>query len=294
MYSGDRGRPQGGKGARRLLREPLLQFMALGALIFLGAGVFGSSGEGGNRRIVVDEAVAARLASLYEKQMGSAPDKVQLANLVDNYIEEEVLYREALRLGLDRDDEIVRRRLVQKMRFLAARGFDEPGEEALTAYYQAHREEFLEPAKVSFRHIYFSPDADGAEAAKARARDVLARLQGGCETGCGEQGDPFPLQMRFSRLAPLDAVQLFGSTELADALFTAEPGRWTGPFASGYGWHLVHVSDRQDEHVPSYDEIEEKVRAAYARDSSARQTDEAIAEMAADYDIVRTTTETGP
>lgn len=279
-------------GLKRLVREPLLQFMVLGALIFVASGLIGRSDSATKSQIIVDDALVGRMAALYEKQMGTMPDDVQLKTLVDNYVEEEVLYREALRLNLDQQDEIVRRRLVQKMRFLAARSFDDPTDDDLRAFYDSHQKDFEEPARVSFRHLYFSPDKDGADAAKARAEAALQLLNADCEVVEGTtESDPFPLQMDYASLGPLDAVQLFGNTQMADALFAEKPGGWTGPFASGYGWHLVYVSDRVPAHVPPFEEVEDKVRRAYEQDSSERQTREAIEAMAAKYDILREDTE---
>lgn len=277
---------------RSLLREPLLQFLAMGAALFFIVPLFTGHKAPPDQHIVVDDAVVNRLATFYKAQMGTMPDPVQRKAMIDNYIHEEVLYREALRLGYDRDDEIIRRRLVQKMEFLNQGEGAEPNEKQLAAFYKAHPEKFRESPHVSFMHIYFSPDKDGNDKAEARAKDTLQILHAGCEVvEATAKGDAFPLQAQFADLGRLDAIQLFGNTQIVEALFSAPVGEWVGPVRSGYGWHLVQVTERQDAAVPPLDEIRDKVRDAYLEDAKDQQTKANIAAIAKHYVIDRRYTE---
>src|SRR3954471_6794158 len=156
-------RPARASRWRQVAREPLVHFALIGAAIFAGAHVVESWQRQRQTTIVVDAPLRDRLAKLYRAQFGVAPSTGQLEIVVDDYIDDEVLYREALRLGLGDDDEIVRRRLIQKLEFLqrdSAAGID-PSAAELRAYYAAHPELFAAAARVSFSQRYFSPDRGG-------------------------------------------------------------------------------------------------------------------------------------
>lgn len=222
------------------------------------------------REILIDRSLVEHLSKLYELQTGSLPSKVRLERLVDDYVREEILFREAVRMGLDRDDEIVRRRLTQKLDFLQ-RDFltiAEPSEDALREFYAAHPDRFPAPAGVTFSHIYFSPDRGGAAAAKARAEKTLAALPLGV-TRAPEAGDRFPLQHDYADLNPVEASQVFGKTPILEALFIAPANQWAGPFESGYGAHLIFVSHRKEAAVPPFETIRNRVKEAYL--DTARQ-----------------------
>lgn len=270
------------------LRQPLPQFLLAGVALFLIAPYISGHKVPPDQHIVVDDAVVNRLVTFYKAQMASDPDPVQRKAMIDNYIHEQILYREALRLGLDRDDEIIRRRLVQKMEFLNKGEGAEPNAQQLEAYYKAHQDKFREHPHVSFTHIYFSPDKGGLDKAEARAKDTLQILHSGCPVvEAIADGDPFPLQKQFADLGKLDAIQLFGNTQIIEALFSAPVGEWVGPVRSGYGWHLVQVTERSKAKVPPLDEIKDDVRNAYLEDAADKQTKANIAAIAKHYVVER-------
>ncbi|UZR29542.1 peptidylprolyl isomerase [Methylococcus mesophilus] len=259
----------------RLLNEPLLQFFFLGAALFAVAHAVERHRANAAREIVIDPPLIERLSRLYELQTGSLPSQARMDKLVDEYVREEVLFREAVRMGLDRDDEIVRRRLTQKLDFLQRdlQAIADPTDSGLRQFYAEHPERFRVPATVSFSHVYFSPDRDGAEGARKRAEQALASLKTAGTERAPEAGDRFPLQYDFSGLSPDEAAQSFGRTPILDALFSAPPGQWTGPVESGYGLHLVYVSARKEPSVPPFDAIRDKVREAYL-DAARREGNE--------------------
>jgi peptidyl-prolyl cis-trans isomerase C len=256
--------PYPSSAAGRLLREPLLQFFFLGAALFAAAHAVEQHRQTAQREILIDRPLAERLAKLYELQTGSLPSKARLERLVDDYVREEILFREAVRMGLDRDDEIVRRRLTQKLDFLQRDllAIADPSEDALREFYTAHPDRFQAPAGVTFSHIYFSPDRSGSEAAKARAEKTRAALPLGV-TRAPEAGDRFPLQHDYADLNPAEASQVFGKTPILNALFTAPANQWAGPFESGYGIHLIFVSSRKEAAVPPFETIRDRVKEAY-------------------------------
>lgn len=249
----------------RALREPLLHFLFLGALIFVAAHQLEARREEKAARIVVDGRLVERIAALERAQSGVAPQGPQLERLVANYVDDEVLYREALRLGLDRDDEIIRRRLIQKLEFLQhdAAGEINVDDVALRAYYDAHPAKFTEPARVSFTHLYFSPDRGGDAAARARARLARSALAAGDES---KAGDTPPVAPAYDALTTTDARQLFGSSPFVDALDIGVIGQWIGPVRSGYGWHLLRIRERLPARAADFNQVRAEVRAEYLRD----------------------------
>jgi hypothetical protein len=253
----------------RFPREPLLQFLLFGAAIFVVAQVAAHYKRTARTEIVVDDGVVQRLRKLCELQMGTPPSPAQLNTAIAGYVHDEVLYREALRMGLAQDDEIIRRRLIQKADFLLndLTAVPEPAEAALKDYYAAHSEQFVTPAKVTFRHLYFSFDHGGAEEARIRAERAQRELHGQETRNVSRLADHFPLNDNYSTLSPMEVAQIFGDTPIVSALFSAPVGEWAGPVSSGYGLHLALVEARIAEVLPPFDEVKLQVKEAYLRDA---------------------------
>jgi hypothetical protein len=279
-----------GRPARRerrlrgaLLREPALHFALIGGFLYIAMQVW-SPADGASRDIVIDAARLSQLAAGYRAQFGSAPEPGRLRRLAESYAEDEMLYREGLALGVDREDEVVRRRIVQKMRFLTEDRVTvpEPGEAELTAFWQARRDRFTLPATVSLTHVFFSADS-GDAAAQARARRVLAQLSRSGATRAPERGDSFPGPSDLAGLSPDEAERLFGQSELSSALTDLPEGRWSGPLRSRFGWHLVRISARQPARVPPLQEVRDQVRRAWIDDARTRANAQAMAALRARY-----------
>jgi hypothetical protein len=242
----------------RLLREPLVHFLALGGVIFAIFGRGGSDAGIADRQIVVSEAHIERLAEGFSRTWHRPPAADELDAQIRDYIREEVLYRTALALGLDKDDTIIRRRLRQKMEFLFEDAVPPPQETDLRAYLQAHPEKFRTQPLISFRQVFVSQTRGAA--AEADARQVLARLTSGAPDATNE-GDPLLLGDDFSRM-PLDRIaELFGDS-FAQAVAQSAPGSWVGPLRSAYGLHLVLVTAVEAGELPPF----EQVRSAVERE----------------------------
>jgi peptidyl-prolyl cis-trans isomerase C len=267
-----------------------VQFLALGGLLFAASALVEARRDGAARRIVVDDTVVKRLAALYQAQIGRPPSREQLEALVEQHVREEVQFREARRLGLDKDDEIVRRRLASKLDFLErdTATVPEPSAGELQRYYAAHEKDFVQPATAAFTHVYFSPDRGGDSAARARAEKALAALQASRRARAPELGDPFPLQTDFAGVARLDVAQQFGSEPMAESVFAGPLERWSGPVRSGYGWHLVYVSRREDARVPPLAEVLDKVEAACVDAAKEQANRERYAALEKRYVVERT------
>jgi hypothetical protein len=272
--------------ARRILREPLVHFLAAGLVLFVASEHHRAQTD--TYRIVVTPQRVAELSAAYRAEFGAAPGPRTLAGLVDHYVDEEVLYREGLARKLDQDDEIVRRRIVQKMQFLqqdlAAPA--EPGEAELAAWYQGHRALYVAPATVSFSHIYFSDVVGGSDAARRRALAALASLPDS-EVRAPGRGDSFPDLYDYASFGPEQARRLFGDSEMSRRLFEAPAGRWTGPLRSGYGWHLVRVQTIEPARQLSFAEARDQVRADLLASRQDRANGQAFAKLKSRFTVVR-------
>ena len=273
--------------ARTLAREPFFQFVVLGLLIFLARGFLGSTPE--QYRITVGLDDVRRLATGYEWQFGRPPTESELSHLVERDIEEEILYREGVAMGLDEGDEIVRRRVVQKLQFLQedVALVPEPDEAALEAFHAQHAEHYAERARVTFRHLYFSPDAGGADTAESRAAIAVTALREEPDGSSRDTGDPFPGQDRYVDIDLTGLTRAFGHSELSSAVFELAPGAWHGPLRSGYGWHAVQVERNVQGRDRPLAEVREQVRADFLDEQRQEVNAAALAAIKAKYDVVR-------
>jgi len=267
-----------------VLREPVFHFLVLGCAIFAAGQLWPHNAD--RLRIEVNQARIDGIARKYQAQYGAMPSPGQLHTLVDADIHGEILFQEGLSMGLDRDDEIVRRRIIQKAEFLLQDlvTVNEPTRTDIAAYYRQHAQDYIIPERVSFTHVYFSPDNGGDESAQARARVALAKL--GQRPRAPEAGDRFFEGYDYAALGRTAVARVFGDSPLASAVFLAPIGRWVGPFRSGFGWHLVRVSSREPARTPNLAEIEGAVRGDWKTAAQARANAEAFARVRAKYRVI--------
>jgi hypothetical protein len=272
----------------KLLRDPLFHFILLGAALFVVyalASGFLISGE--SPRIEINASEIEFLAGNFERQWGRPPNDEELRALIDSRLREEVLYREAVAVGLDRNDIVVRRRMVQKMELLSQdlALLADPTDDELRSYFQENPEDYRVPPRISFSHVYFDADRRGPEAA-ADARRVLAELRGQSPPPrrAPERGDRFLLPHDYSLSTPLDVRRSFGS-RFAEALFELESG-WQGPVVSGYGLHLINVGERVEGRIPQYEEVRDELVADYNRVRRERANELLYEKLAERYEVV--------
>lgn len=250
---------------RRWTREPLVHFLVLGALLFAAYALWSpASGGAAGRKIVVDGALVDHLADTFALTWQRAPTESELAALVDDHVKEEILYREAVALGLDKDDVVVRRRLRQKMEFLSedVALMAEPSDAELEAYLAAHPDDFRVDALVSFRHVFLSAERRGAAIDRDAERILEAlRRTDPADDGAKDSaahGDPFLLPSHFEDLAVSDVAEQLGAGFAAE-LEKQPKNVWSGPLRSEFGLHLVLVTERVETRLPSFGEIREAV-----------------------------------
>jgi peptidyl-prolyl cis-trans isomerase C len=272
-------------------REPLLHFAAIGLALFAvsRASAPGASSTPRHARIEVTEDDLHQLTVAWRGQWHRDPTAEELHGMVDTRVREEVLYREALALGLERDDTIVKRRLAQKMEFLSedVSGIPEPTPADLAAWFQGHAPRFARPGRVWFRHLYFSFDR-GRESARAAAVRVLATIvrRGGEPTTAVALSDRFMFLDEYRDRSSDEIGNVFGST-FAEALFTLAPRpAWQGPIESGFGWHLVWIDRIARRTVPAFEEVEPAVELEWLTDQRADAKRRAFDAMKARYTIV--------
>ena len=242
------------------LREPLVHFLVLGAGIFLLAALVGKSDQDQPDQIVVSVGQIDRLVETWQRTWQRPPTQVELEGLVEDHIREEILYREAIALGLDRDDTIIRRRLRQKMEFLPQDLVDqvEPTDAELRTYLRENADAYQVETRVSFQHIYLNLERRGT-AAEGDARRLLADLKAnGGPVEPAVLSDPILLPYDLESLSESEVARLFGQ-EFASRLIEIAPGGWTGPLGSSYGLHLVRVREGLPARVPGLSEVRKAV-----------------------------------
>ena len=270
----------------RILKEPLLHFLILGGLVYTAS--FWRQSDSARYRIDAGPERRAHLEATYRQQYGVTPTADQLDQLMDQYVRNEILYREGLALGLERDDEIVRRRVVQKVEFVNE-DVDiqaDPSDTELTKYFQAHADRYHTAPLVSFQQIFLSADPGGASVARARAERILRQLKQGHAVDAAAFGDAFPDGVEFTDLSKSRANSLFGNSQLSEALFTQAIGEWAGPYRSAYGWHLVRIGDRPGERPATLQSVRARVIADYSADLREQHNLSAFRRIANKYRVV--------
>jgi peptidyl-prolyl cis-trans isomerase C len=275
---------------RRWLREPLLLFLLIGLALFVVYDVLhpASNAESESNRIVLTPDDFEQLGVTWLAQGRPPPDSEQMQSLIELRVREEVLYREAMALGLDKGDEIVKCRLAQKMEFLAegASVDNDPPADTLRSWFRDNQQRFSLPARVSFRHLYFSPDQRGEHSREDAVR-VMAQLTGkpGNWEGAAALGDPFMDQDYYGDRSSEDLAKLFG-LNFAQDIAGLKPGAWQGPIESGYGSHLVFVDSFVPARVPAFEEIEPEIRAEWIEEQRLEAKRKAYETMRARYQVV--------
>ena len=243
---------------KNLLREPLVHFLLLGAALFvLDAWLRPPTGPAANTEIVVGEARIRNLAQTFQRTWQRPPTKLELDGLVESYVREEVMYREALALGLDRDDAIIRRRLQQKLEFVSeeAAALAQPTDDELVAYMTANPDAFRAEPRVTFSQVYLDP-RKRASTLEADARRLIDGLgKAGTNPDLAKLGDSLMLlEPRYENAPQVELERLFGR-EFAEAVMKQPVGRWAGPIGSGYGVHVVRVESMTPGGVPALAEV---------------------------------------
>jgi peptidyl-prolyl cis-trans isomerase C len=273
----------------RVSREPLVHFLVLGLVLFAGYEYMnrGRSAEP-SRQIALTLDELRQLDLSFRSQWRRQPTTDEFRAMVEDRIQEEILYREGLAMGLDKDDTIVKRRMAQKVQFLTedVAGAHEPTTSELRSWFEKNSQKFALPGRITFRHVYFSPDIRGQRAhddAVAALTKVVREPEDSKASAL--KADRFMFQEYYSDRSSEQLAKEFGP-QFAQAIFTIKPGSWAGPIESGYGWHLVFVASFIPGRIPALEEIESDVKTAWLSEQKQQAWQKAYREIRGRYTVL--------
>lgn len=272
---------------KTFVREPLVHFLLLGAVLFIAYGLVPKPGSSdGPGKITVTQGQIENLVSGFAKAWQRPPTSEELAGLVRDLVREEVYCREAMALGLDKDDTVIRRRLRQKMEFISddIAAMPEPTDADLNAYLHAHTDRFRAEQSFTFSQVYLDPEKHGQNL----ARDISALLaqlnRAGSRAEVSALGDSFLMERSFTAAPASEVAKQFGE-KFAAKLGHLTPGKWEGPVESGYGAHLVFVSERTEGRVPELAEVRDDVRREWANSQRLELNEKFYQELFKRYSV---------
>ena len=270
---------------KRWLREPLLHFLLLGALVFVAYQLLSGGGRSSDE-IFISRGQQENLLNTFSRTWQRPPTPQEFQGLLKDYIRQEIAYRESKAMGLEQDDIVIRRRLRQKLELLAedVASLVPPTDEQLQTYLDQHDEDFMVEPRLTLRQVYFSTDRRGGSA-EQDALELLQRITtDGPDGGFENFGDPLPLPPRMQNLREGEIARLFG-TVFTDSLTGIEIGRWAGPIESGFGLHLVFIEERVEGRLPQLDEVREAVQREWLSQRRREAVDGLYDRLAENYTI---------
>ena len=267
---------------QRLLGEPMLHFLLIG-IAFFGAYRWMSPGDPSGRRIVITQGVVDDLVTQHVAARGREPSTTELNHLIESYLRDEILYREGVRLGLERDDIVVKRRVRQKIEMIAEEDASTraPTDAELSAYLVANQARFVQPAIVSFEQVFIAAATSGRRVVHAVAVTREALRKG---ADSEELGQPTLLPHRMTR-TPADLVARDFGGSFAAALEKVPVGEWVGPIDSSFGAHYVRVSDRTPAVAPQLAAVRDHVVREWENERRQRARNDAYTKMRGGYQV---------
>lgn len=272
---------------KKFLCEPLVHFLFIGALLFLGFSVFSVDYQAQDTTIVVTENDISVLKADFERTWQRPPRDTELKGLLDEMVREEIAYREGLALGLDRDDPYIRRRLRMKLELMlediSAQG--SPTDEALQQFLAENPEKFLQEARYGFSQIYLNPSQRGDTLEKDAQRLLEQLNQNGAGVDLTTVGDSIMLP-RTIPLSPSSVINRQFGSDFTGQLADLEVGSWQGPIRSGYGLHLVLIEERVEARAPDFTEIRTLVERDYELQLRKELKDKIYSSLREKYTVV--------
>ncbi len=272
-----------------LIKEPFFHFLIIGAVVYFLYGLLANqpSIEPDNT-ITITATQIDWLEQTWQKRWNRPPTPKERQGLIDAYVKESIMYQQALAIGLDRDDTIIRRRLAQKLEFLT-RDLTEiasPSKEELRTYFDMHQDQYRTPASLSFTHVYFSTDKRQAQTVHD-AQEALAKLQSESELtqSFKGMGDAFMLQQYYPDKTQQEILRLFGD-EFSRKAFQIPVGQWAGPVQSAYGLHLVYVHGRVESTMPDLADLQDRVLQDWVDDKRREVNEKFYASLLSRYEVV--------
>ncbi len=268
---------------KALWKEPLVHFLLIGAVLFTVFELRQEEVSAAPNRILVDAGQIEQLAARFKRTRLRPPTEIELTALIEGHIREEVYYRQALAMGLDQDDAVLRQRMRMKLEFLLEdlSAQATPSDEQLTRFMQRHADRFREEPRLSFTQVYLNPENHpdiAGDAIKA-----LTRLNNGAPPKT--EGDQSLIEQQYLFATQHEITRVFGDS-FAQQMVLLEPGGWTGPIYSAYGGHLVRVSAKQEERFPALAEIRKQVKRDYMAERRQELKDITYRKLREGYEII--------
>lgn len=272
----------------KFLGEPLVHFIVIGTALFVLYGLWGQQdAQEQERAITITAGEIGWMTDAWQKRWNRPPTKQEREGLIKQYLRETVLYREAVAMGLDRDDVVIRRRMAQKLEFLTQDLIspEPPAQEDLQLYFEEHMDRYQQPDLITTTHVFFDPDMRGDKTLQyaETIKDKLNKLQQPPQDAQAF-GDSFMLQSYYPERSEAELAKLFGSG-FAQPVFELAPQEWHGPVLSGYGTHLVYIHDRREMDPPTLTEVEEQVMQDWENDEREKLNEQFINSLMARYDV---------
>ena len=268
----------------KIFREPLVHFLFLGLLLFVLYGAVSPRQGDSEDRVIISQALVNEIAQAFQATWQRPPTAQELKGLVDSRVREELVYREGVELGLDRDDPVIRRRVAQKLEVLAEESAVQqaPDDAQLEGYLQQNAGRYAQPAVVAFTQVLFDPGRHGAQL-EADMRAGLAQLEAG--TSPDQVGDRTQLPGEVSA-TPVDLLARDFGGEFAQALPGLPVGQWSGPLASGFGAHLVLVSSMTPGRASTLVEVRQAVERDWENEQRQQAKKDYYAKLRKKFDVV--------
>ena len=268
---------------KALWKEPLVHFLLIGAVLFTVFELKQEEGNAAPNRILVDAGQIEQLVARFERTRLRPPIDIERAALIEGHIREEVYYRQALAMGLDQDDPVLRQRMRQKLEFLledlAAEAI--PDDDQLIQFMQRHPQKFRQEPQLSFTHVFLNPDK--RQDLVSDAMQLLTRLNNGASPET--EGDQTLLALEFREATQHDITRVFGDS-FAQQIVALKPGGWSGPLYSAYGGHLVRVSEKQEGRFPALAEVRKQVERDYMVERRQELKDITYRKLREGYEII--------
>ena len=268
---------------KKLLKEPLLHFILLGCLLFALYGIVNKQNDSENV-ILIDDFDMNNIIASWEMQWKRLPTDEELKNLVDLNIKQEIFYQEALKMNLDHNDEIIKRRLAQKMQFLSndLAAMTEPTDEELKKFYDANFENYLNPPIHSFYQIIFSPDH--RKDPKNDAEKTLLKFKDVTFEKMKNKGDALPFPFFYENQDANEIDRQLGM-QFSETLETLKTNTWTGPIKSGFGYHLIYITDKKKSQKPDFKDVKKDLLRDLEYENQKQLNEQLLQELKKNYKI---------
>ena len=267
----------------KFYKEPLLHFVLIGAVFFLLYSWIGKPDDSKDT-IVLDNQDLEEIVSKFEMQWNRIPTEEELIQIVSSKVEDEVFYKEALKMNLDSNDEIIKRRLSQKMKSLTkdVSSIIEPSKDELVSYYEKHKNKYSIEATYSFYQIFFSPDK--RDNFRLEAKHAIYKANSRTLDEAMLLGDPISLPKKFTNTSSFHIRRQMGA-EFANSINELELNNWQGPISSGFGSHLVYITSKKAEEIAPYSKVKKQVLEDFMFEKQQKTKQGILKEFIKKYDI---------